>query len=156
MSQLAVFNSLKSTLEAISGVQHVALWNNQIANENVETPFLYPAIFIQFTNDNFQELSKGIQLFDSVITLHICFESYETDDTAILTLKETVYRAVHKKTQTNTNSPMYRIAERENYDHNNIQVYEQDYRTTIKDFGADQRATTPATVTILATPKTIL
>jgi hypothetical protein len=51
---------------------------------------------------------------------------------------------------------MYRIAERENYDHNNIQVYEQDYRTTIKDFGADQRATTSATVTILATPKTIL
>ena len=156
MSQLAVFNSLKSTLEAISGVKHVALWNNQVSNENIEIPFLYPAIFIQFTNDNFQELSKGNQLYDSVVTLHICFESYATDDTAILTLKETVYSAVHKKTQTNTNSPMYRIAERENYDHNNIQVYEQDYRTTIKDFGADQRATTSATVTILATPKTIL
>ena len=156
MSQLSVFNSLKSTLEAISGVQHVALWNNQVSNENMEIPFLYPAIFIQFTNDNFKEYSKGIQDFDSVITLHICFESYATDDTAILTLKETVYSAVHKKTQTATNSPMYRVAERENYDHNNIQVYEQDYRTTIKDFGADQRATTSATVTILATPKTIL
>lgn len=156
MSQLAVYNSLKSTLEGISGVKYVDLWNNQIGNENVEHPFLYPAIFIQFTNDNFQELNKGVQLFDSVITLHICFESYKDTDTDILTLKELVYSTIHKNTQTVTNSPMYRIAERQNFDHNNVQVYEQDYRTTIKDFGADQRATTSATITILDTPETIL
>lgn len=156
MSQLAVYNSIKSQLEAISGVKFVGLWNNQIGNENVEHPFLYPAIFVQFTNDNFVEDLKGIQRYDSVITLHICFESYMDEDTSILTLKDLVFSTMHKNTQTATNTPMYRLAERQNFDHSNVQVYEQDYRTSIKDFGADQRATTSATITILDTPETIL
>lgn len=156
MSQLAIYTDIKSRLEAITGIKHVGLWNNQFERENVENPFLYPCVFIQFTNDNFAELSKGIQQYDSVVTLHIGFESYIDEDTAILTLKDLIYSSLHKVSNTATSSILYRIAERQNFDHSNIQAYEVDFRTTIKDFGADQRATTEATVTILETPITVL
>ena len=49
MSKLTLYNSLKADLVAITGIKHVALWNNQLERENEENPFLYPAILVKNT-----------------------------------------------------------------------------------------------------------
>lgn len=154
-AQKDLFNLIKTDLVALTGIKHVALWNNQLANERQENPFLYPAIFIEFTNDNFNGLTNGVQQWDLLVTLHLCFESYKDEDINILDLKEQVFAAIHKKQYTNFASQMLRIDDEENFDHPNVQDYMQIYKTTIKDFGGDKRATTPATVTTLITPITI-
>ena len=152
MSQLIIFNELKAQLTAIAGIKHVALWNNQLEHENEENPFLYPCLFIEFTNENFVDLASGVQQFDSLITLHLGFESYKDEDTSILTLKDLVYSTVHT-TQNNTeSSKLLRVGEVQNFDHPNVQLYEIQFKTTIKDFGADERATNAQTVTTLTTP----
>jgi hypothetical protein len=155
MSQLVLYNEIKTALEAITGIQHVSLWNNQFANENQENAFLYPCVFIQFTDSNFQDLTKGVQMYDCLITLHIGFESYEDTDTDILTLKQTIFAAMHRLQTSTTATMLMRVDERQNFDHSNVQAYEQDYKVTVKDFTADNRASTSHTVTTLTITETI-
>ena len=66
-AQKDLFNLIKTDLVALTGIKHVALWNNQLANERQENPFLYPAIFIEFTNDNFNGLTNGVQQWDLLV-----------------------------------------------------------------------------------------
>ena len=136
MSKLGLYNQLKTTLSAISGIKHVSLWNNQYTNEAQENAFLYPCVFIQFTDENFRDTTKGVQQYDSIITLHIGFESYKDTDTDILTLKQTIYAAVHTLQVGTDNSKLLRVGERQNFDHSNVQDYEMDFKTTIKDADA--------------------
>lgn len=152
MSQLVIFNDLKTRLGTIQGIKHVGLWNNQFARENVENAFLYPCVFIQFTNSNFRELTRGVEQFDSIITLHIGFESYKTEDTFILQLKQDVYKAVHRFQPNTGCSMLLRVDEREDFDHPNVQDYQQDYKTTIKDADANTNGTKTATLTPILTP----
>lgn len=86
-------------------------------------------------------------MYDSIVTLHIGFESYKDTDTDILTLKQTIYQAVHMwQSPTAICTRMLRVDERENFNHDNAQVYEQNYKTTIKDDSASNLPTTPATM----------
>lgn len=140
--QADFFGLLKTQLQGIAGIKHVALWNNQLINENQENAFLYPAVFIEFANENFNNLTQGIQQWDSMVTLHVCFESYKDEDIDVLNLKDLVYSTIHTKQYTNFASKMLRIDEEQNFDHPNIQDYMQMYRITFKDFGVDSRATT--------------
>lgn len=130
MSKLTLYNSLKTDLTAISGIKHVALWNNQIERENEELAFLYPAIFIEFLPSNYRD--KGMaatrQEYDLTVRLRICFEEYKNTDVAILTLVDTVWNTIHKK-QYDTFNQLLRRNEEQDFDHNNVQVYIQDYTT---------------------------
>lgn len=150
MSQLVIFNKLKEQLSLIEGIKHVALWNNQFERENEENAFLYPCCFIEFNNSNFVNLTLGVQQFDSVITIHLGFESYKDEDTFILQLKQDVYKVVHTLQCGVSASKLLRIDERQNFDHDNIQDYQTDYKTTIKDADASP-STLSATPTLALT-----
>lgn len=128
-------------------IKTVALFNNQFEHENEEIAFLYPCVFIQFSPVGFKDLSMGVQQVEMTLTTHLGFESYKNEDTDVLELKQELYKVVHRF-QNGYGSMLTRIAERGNYDHNNVQVYETDYKVTINDFTADTRATK----TISATP----
>jgi hypothetical protein len=136
MSQLIVFNQLKQTLSSIKGIKHVGLWNNQFERENQENAFLYPCCFIEFNNSGFRDLLQGVQHFDSTITIHLGFESYKDEDTFILQLKQDVYKAIHTLQCGISASKLLRVDERQNFDHANVQDYQTDYKTTIKDADA--------------------
>lgn len=150
MSQLTLYTGLKADLTAISGVKYVALWNNQLERENVEQPFLYPAIFIEFLPSNFRDKGNkaSSQEYDLTVRLHICFESYKDEDTDILTLKQNVWQTVHRK-QYGVFGNLMRRNEEQNFDHPNIQDYIQDYAT----LGNDNYTNTlvPHTITDLNT-----
>lgn len=147
MSKLTLYNSLKNDLTTITGIKHVALWNNQIERESEEIAFLYPAIFIEFMPSNYRDKGKLAisQEYDMVVRLHVCFESYLDEDTSILTLLENVWQTVHNK-QYGTFGKLLRRNEEQNFDHPNIQIYIQDYAT----LGNDNQ--TQNTVTATLTP----
>lgn len=147
MSQLVVYNKLKESLSLIQGLKTVGLWNNQFERESEENAFLYPCCFIEFNNEKFVDLTQGVQQFDSIITLHLGFESYKDEDTFILQLKQDVYKAVHTLQCGVSASKLLRVGERQNFDHSNVQDYQTDYKTTIKDADAS-----PSNLSALATP----
>jgi hypothetical protein len=155
MSKLTLYNGIKADLEAITGIKHVTLWRNQLERENEEQPFLYPAIFVEFLPSNYQDKGNKAQSqqYDLTVRLHICFESYEDEDTTILTLVDSVWQAIHKK-QYGTFGQLLRRNEEQNFDHSNIQDYIQDYAT----LGNDNKTNTLVshTVTTLNTPSTIV
>ncbi len=146
MSKLTLYNSLKTDLGAITGIKHVALWNNQLERENEENPFLYPAIFIEFMASNYRDKGKSAvsQEYDMTVRLHVCFESYLDVDTTILDLTDSVWQTVHSK-QYGTFGKLLRRNEEQNFDHPNVQIYIQDYAT----LGNDNKNlnTTTATLT---------
>lgn len=127
-------------------IKTVGLFNNQFENESKENPFLYPCVFIQFTPNSFKDLQQGVQQVDVTLTTHLGFESYKDEDVEMLELKQDLYKVV-QRLQNGYGSKLTRDAERPNYNHNNIQVYETDYRVLIKDFTADIRPTKEKTVT---------
>lgn len=151
MSQLVVYNKLKEQLSQIQGLKTVGIWNNQLQRESVENAFLYPACFVEFNNENFKDLTEGVQQFDSIVTLHLCFESYKDEDTFILQLKQDVYKATHTLQCGVSASKLLRVAERQDFDHDNVQDYQTDYKTTIKDADASPAYRTGTPILTLTT-----
>jgi uncharacterized protein (DUF2225 family) len=145
MSKLTLYNSLKTDLEAISGIKKVFLWNNQLERESEENAFLYPAIGIEFLPSNYTDKGKLAvsQQYDLTVRLHICFESYKDEDTSILTLTDTVWQTVHNK-QYGTFGKLLRRNEEQNFDHPNVQDYIQDYAT----LGNDNQTQDTTTATL--------
>lgn len=154
MSKLILYNGLKPDLETITGIKHVALWNNQIERENEEYPFLYPAIFIEFLPSNYMTKGRAAssQQYDLTVRLRICFESYKNEDTDILTIADTVWQSVHKK-QYGVFGELIRTNEEQDFDHPNVQQYIQDYLTLGNDNLIDNRVN--ATLTPNISPVTI-
>lgn len=150
MSKLTLYNSVKTDLLTLTGIKHVALWNNQIERENVENAFLYPAIFIEFLPSTYRDKGNKAQSqeYDMIVRLHICFESYLDEDATILTLTDSVWQLMHRK-QYGTFGNFSRVNEEQNFDHPNVQDYIQDYRT----LGNDNKTNTlvSGTLTTLET-----
>jgi len=155
MSKLTLYNSLKTDLQTITGIKHVDLWRNQLANEDKENPFLYPAIFIQFMPHPFREKGKAgsTQEYDLIVRLHICFESYKDTDTDILTLTDDVFQKVHTKQYGDFNK-LLRRNEEQDFDHDNVQDYIQDYSTLGHDTLASNTTTATLSPVITATINT--
>ncbi len=158
MSHIILYNGLRADIEAITGLdgkpvfKYVRLYNSQYEHQerlkNDQSAFLFPACLIELKPSNFRDLLNGVQQYDLTVTLHIGFESYKDEDTDILTIKQNVFKAVHRKQYADF-SMLLRRDERQNFDHPNTQIYEQDYFTTGKDFDADIR---PKTQTGLISP----
>jgi hypothetical protein len=128
----------------------VELWRNNLERENEEQPFLYPACFIEFLPSTYKELTLGIQQYDMIVRLHICFESYLDEDIDILELVEATFSKVQEK-QYEYFGKLLRREETQNFDHPNVQDYMQDYVTLGKDYRADKRPMTPASPTLVTT-----
>ena len=166
MSKITLYEGIKADLLGLAytksdntteTIKTVALWRNQIEREPEEIPFLYPAVFIEFMTSNYMEgSSKAFQTLNMTVRLHICFESYLTEDTDILLLTQQVYSTMQLK-QYGLFGLMKRRNEDQNFDHPNVQDFMQDYDCgQAKDYGADARPTTDATVnTLITTPEVV-
>lgn len=163
MSKQAIYTGLKPILEAVTAVRadstimtvkYVGLWRNNLAREREEIPNQFPAIYLEFLPSNFMELSKGVQSYDLMLRLHICFESYKDEDLDILELVDAVYRNT-QFTQFGYANKLKRRNEEQNFDHPNVQDYIQDYDCgKVPAYLADKRVTTEADIdTIVITPE---
>lgn len=136
--------------EQLPEILTVGLFNNQFqrlsADKVKQNSFGFPAVFIEFGKSNFRDLSQGVQEFDLTITTHLGFESYKNEDTDILDLKQELY-FVMQRLQTGYFSRLSRVAESQDFDHDNTQVFTTEYETYSKDYTKDIRNTTQVTVT---------
>ena len=155
MSKLALYNGLRADIEALGVFKYVRLYNSQFehqeAKDNDQNAFLFPCCLIELKPSNYRDLTVGVQQYDMTVTLHIGFESYKDEDTYILQLVQDVFKQVYRK-QYAYFTMLMRRDERQNFDHPNVQIYEQDYFTTGKDFDADTRPGTLATAQPQVTP----
>ncbi len=149
--QLELYNALKLQIETLTSLKYVALWNNQFVRENENVSFGYPCVFIEFTNINYTDQTKGVQSYEMDVNLHLGFESYKTEDTDILTLKQDLNAKVHAFSAVGApmNTRILRRSEAQNFDHDNIQEYIITYKVSGKDFLVNTLPSTDATVTIL-------
>jgi hypothetical protein len=146
--QLALYTAIKSRLESIASLKYVALWNNQFEREDINVSFNYPCAFIDFSDINYEDRLNGKQNCTMTVNIHIGFESYKTEDTDILTLKQTVNAVLHGKSLANQ-TRMLRRGETQNFDHTNVQEYIISYNVTGNDISAMNLPTETATIDTL-------
>lgn len=146
--QLALYTVIKSRLESIASLKYVALWNNQFEREDINVSFNYPCAFIDFSDISYEDRLNGKQNCTMTVNIHIGFESYKTEDTDILTLKQTVNAVLHGKSLANQ-TRMLRRGETQNFDHTNVQEYIISYLVTGNDISAMNLPTETATIDTL-------
>lgn len=148
--QLALYNELKARIETLPKMKYVRLWNNQFEREDVNVSFNYPCCFIEFSDINYIDDLNGRQRVNMTVNLHIGFESYKTEDTDILQLKQDVNALVHFWS-TENNTKFLRRSEMQNFDHTNIQEYIISYGVTGFDVSIMNLPTTEVYVSNLDT-----
>jgi len=148
--QLQIYNALKARISTLQSLKYVALWNNQFEREDVNVPFNYPCCFIEFPAADYVENLQGQQQGTMTIALHLGFESYKTEDTDILQLKQDLNQLVHGWS-TPYNSKFLRRSEVQSNDHTNIQEFIITYTMQGFDYSANSQPTTEALVATLIT-----
>ena len=146
--QLAIYNALKARIETLAALKYVALWNNQFEREDVNVPFGYPCCFIEFADTSYVDDLNLRQRGTLQINIHLGFESYKTEDTDILQLKQDLNELIHGWSTPN-NTKFLRRSETQNFDHTNIQDYIISYQVTGLDVTSVNLPTADATVSTL-------
>ena len=145
--KLDIFNDIVTEVGKIAEIETVELWNSQLENESDEKPFNFPAVFIEFpeipwtaTNQkpstlgpqgNVTKEQKGV---GSLVTLHISFSQLE-DETISFPLIDPIIDKVYFKIQglfkNEKYSPLLRVAERQDTDHDRVIDWQMDFLTTM-------------------------
>ena len=146
--QLSIYNDLKQRISTLAALKYVALWNNQFERENVNVPFGYPCCFIEFADTSYVDDLNLRQRGTLQINIHLGFESYKTEDTDILQLKQDLNELIHGWSTPN-NTKFLRRSETQNFDHTNIQDYIISYQVTGLDVTSVNLPTVDATVSTL-------
>lgn len=146
--QLAIYNYLKARIETLAALKYVALWNNQFERENENVAFNYPCCFIEFADSTYVDDLNLRQRGTLMINIHLGFESYKTEDTTILQLKQDLNELIHGWSTPN-NTKFLRRSETQNFDHTNIQDYIISYQVTGLDLTSVDLPTTDATINTL-------
>jgi hypothetical protein len=146
--QLSIYNDLKQRISTLAALKYVALWNNQFEREDVNVPFGYPCCFIEFADTSYVDDLNLRQRGTLQINIHLGFESYKTEDTDILQLKQDLNELIHGWSTPN-NTKFLRRSETQNFDHTNIQDYIISYQVTGLDVTSVNLPTADATVSTL-------
>ena len=149
-AKLDIFNDIVTEIKKISDIQTVELWNSQLVNEDKETPFNFPAVFIEFadipwTSTNQQpsklggegDVTKQQKGDGTLITLHIAFSQYENETVSfpiISPIIDKIYFAIQELTGT-FYEPLLRVAERQDTDHDRVIDWQMDFNTMMFECG---------------------
>lgn len=131
MSKSIIYNEIKTKLETdLTGLKHFDLWNNQIDNLDDETAFNFPALFLEWSELTFTDLSSGIQEIEGIITIYIVQKKLKLKGTKLDEMLDFVDSVANVLNGFNTDAitnPLKRIAERQDIEHDMLIVWEQDY-----------------------------
>ncbi len=145
--KLDIFNDIVTEIGKITEIETVELWNSQLENESDEKPFNFPAVFIEFpdipwTGTNQQPSTLGPQGnvtkeqkgIGALVTLHISFSQLEDETISfplIDPIIDKVYFAIQGLFKNEKYSPLLRVAERQDTDHNRVIDWQKDFLTTM-------------------------
>jgi len=136
-----IYLGIKSRLESnVSQLQTIRLFNDQFNKSNNddstfnnEQAFAYPCCFIEFINDApMVSQGAGAKRLEVEIRLHLGFESYELEDLDIFDLVESVQIALDGYSTTSF-TPLTYLAQRMDYNHNNVYIYQLEYSCIYED-----------------------
>lgn len=148
-AKLDIFNDIVTELESkVPEIETTGIWNNQFDNEAGEISFNFPAVFIEFaeipwTSTNLNpskvgsqgDVTKEQKGEGALITLHAGFSKLEDETESFPTidaLLEKIYFAIQGLGKDKDYySPLLRVAERQDTDHNRVIDWQQDFMTTM-------------------------
>ena len=127
-------------------IKFCQVWNNQMGGRDADQKDMYafplPAVFLEINSpDSIEQLGNGAQLQVLTLRVHIFHEFYNNTDTtngmmeqdlAIFALRDVVYGALQKYEPSGAVA-MVRIAEMQDYDHDNVYHFIQEYQTNYID-----------------------
>lgn len=152
-----LYLSIQESLQEIKGtdglplIKHFDLWNRQVQFIEKETPFPFPAVFVEFLPVQWETHGQRVQRADLFVRLHIITRwyaqtaSYSPDQEVALNYLD-YSGLVHKQLQSNnillTNGWM-RTQSIINHDHEVIVDSIEEYKCQVVDYGAQ-----PSTVAV--------
>lgn len=137
----ALYQAIRTRIESeCPSIKWVRLFNNQFVrsnddnpSKNVEEAFPYPCVFIEFPGDNEPDSSGyGAKRLNVFVRLHIGFESYAFEDLVMFDIAAEVQQAVENWNTTGL-TPLVYLAQRMDYDHDNVYIYTLEFRTQFSD-----------------------
>lgn len=154
-----VLIDLMARIDLIADFNHIAIWNNQLDDE--EQAYSLPACFIEIQNnaDSIQ-LGGGAQLYEVNVNFHIIHENYNnayqhtSQDLLIYDLKQKVYESIQGYEPTGCVA-FVKTSEIQDDNHTNLVHYQMSFQTNIVDFSKEKYnkllTTTPTTLIINGT-----
>ena len=131
---------IKEVLEGVPAVKHVRLFNNQYTNIAREKPFPFPAVFIQFLELDYTTRGDLTQDGLTRARLHIGYDSLKTEDLAVFDLLDDIHKALQGLELVNVFTPLDRVHEEQDVDHDIISVWLVDYAFKIRDFSGSRNS----------------
>ena len=146
-AKLELFNDIVTELEKISEVETIQLWNSQLANENEEIPFNFPAVFIEFselawTSTNLKPSRLGTQGNvtkeqegeGGLIILHIAFSRLENETISFPIIDpviDKVYFAIQGLKRKERYTSLLRVSELQDTDHGRVIDWQMGFSTML-------------------------
>lgn len=124
-----IANKLKTDIPALKTIR---LFNNQFNNESRENAFAYPCAFIEFRRIEWQSLQRNYQTGGITISIHIGFEEYKTEETAIFDLIHDVFNSL-QGFQTTDFTSLNRTGDVQDANHDNVIVWRTDFELMLPD-----------------------
>ncbi len=139
----AAILSLITKLEAVPGLQHVRVWNNQISDEDSGKlyDFPKPAVFIEVRSpDPFLPLGGSYTQSDITIAIHLVHEQFDAGDGTfeqnldVYDIQAAINMAL-TNFQPDQCGRMFKVAEVRDDNHTNIYHYISEWMTGLIDNG---------------------
>lgn len=154
-----LFLDIQSRLQAIKDgegnriIKHIDLWNHQVDFLEEETPFEFPAVFVEFMPHAWETKGRNQQQANARIKLHIVSRWFaqtaeyapgQAEALNYLDLTETIFAHMHRMAATQSNS-FVRVGSTTNHNHITIVDSQEEYETRIYSNAAvkDYEAVTP-------------
>lgn len=136
-----LYESIKAQIKAKApSIKHTLLFNNQFENEKREDAILYPNCFVELSQIFWTSTTQNQQKGDVDITIHIGLERYEREsDTTWATIQE-VFLALQGFAVGVLFSPLNRIEEQQDIDHDQVIVWKMIFKTSLTECDSDTRA----------------
>lgn len=145
-----LFEDLKAQILAEAPTcKTVRLWNNQLNNEARESSFLWPAVFIEFSDIDWEDTHEGVQEGDVEVTLHQVYKTLKDEDLALFDYVCEVHAAVQGFDGEHFTA-LGRTEGKQDTNHDGAIDWQTKYDTRVSDGGGYRHNTSPvATITSL-------
>lgn len=148
-----LFEEIKNRLiDRVPELKTIGLFNNQFSTEKKINPFVYPAAFIEFESFDWKQQGRGIQIGNAAVKIHVGFETYKTNISSTIPAfpEDDLFFDLIAKIHVALNgfdnecfTPLIRMNEQQDADHDNVLVWATTYGTQITDDGAETRFAKP-------------
>lgn len=89
-----LFTQTRDLLLAISGIDTVKIWNNDILN-GADTLGRFPLIFLQFTGLNYATMNGNVQECNgAIIVVHLLYSTIDDQDTGVFDFSQEIFTAL--------------------------------------------------------------